>query len=295
MITKKYELSSNKIKKDVNIALFSDIHYSNIISTKKLKKITDNLIQNNPDFICIAGDIIDNNNILDNKPKMKIFYDWLISLTSIAPTIIILGNHDFYKLTYQRFSKKLKYKTPTKMINTLKKIPNLYLLNNKGITINNINFHGYQAPVEYYKYNKIDKIRESNEILINDFNQKMKIENNDNYNVLLFHSPIRIFNDECFKEISDLNNMDLVLTGHMHNGLVPNFLERIIPKNYGIIGPFSNFFPKYARGIITKNKKNNMIISGGITKFAESNPKFMLLFNHFYKPEIDYIKLKKLS
>ena len=49
------------------------------------------------------------------------------------------------------------------------------------------------------------------------------------YNILLSHSPIDICNEEYLKD----SNIDLVLCGHMHGGVLPNFLRKKI-KNGGI-------------------------------------------------------------
>ena len=63
MITKNYNINNNKIKKDIKIAILSDIHYSDTFKLKRMNQILKKLEQNNPDYICISGDIIDKTNI----------------------------------------------------------------------------------------------------------------------------------------------------------------------------------------------------------------------------------------
>lgn len=287
MTIKNYNLYSDKLKRNILIALFSDIHYCSIVSKNKLNQIYNNLVENKPDFICITGDIIDSNESLLDKKHMNIFYNWIKQISSIAPTLFVLGNHDILKT--KAFFKEDIYTYPTEFISNLNKIPNLYFLDNKGITINNINFYGYSAP---YKYYRGFKSSENIDLLIEDFNKNIKIKRDTkNYNVLLFHSPIRIIDDKVLKGIKNLDNIDLILTGHMHNGLVPNFMDKFIPKNMGLVGPYNTFFPKYARGIV-KKKGITMVISGAVTKFAKCGPRFLTIFNHLYGSQIEYISIK---
>ena len=57
MIQNNYYKVNNKLNK--KIALFADIHYSDIFNLKVFDKIIVNLKDNKPDFICIPGDLID--------------------------------------------------------------------------------------------------------------------------------------------------------------------------------------------------------------------------------------------
>lgn len=71
-----------------------------------------------------------------------------------------------------------------------------------------------------------------------------------------------------------IDEFDLILSGHMHNGLVFPFMEKVFPKNRGVISPLRNIFPDNARGIknIKYNEKNiKLVITGGVTKFALSH------------------------
>ena len=79
------------------------------------------------------------------------------------------------------------------------------------------------------------------------------------YNILLCHSPI----DICTKEYLENSNIDLVLCGHMHGGVLPNFLRKVV-KNGGIITPERKPFPKNCYGYI-KVCNTEVIISSGIT------------------------------
>lgn len=68
---KHYLIYDKNINKTTNIALFADIHYSNIFKEKKFKLIKENLYDNKQDYICIPGDIIDSTNVLDDSKKTR--------------------------------------------------------------------------------------------------------------------------------------------------------------------------------------------------------------------------------
>lgn len=83
----------------------------------------------------------------------------------------------------------------------------------------------------------------------------------------------------------------MILSGHMHNGLVFNFLDKLIKNNYGFISPNRKLFPNNARGII-KHKNNRFnIISGGIIKFQWCS-RFFHYFDFIYPAEIDNVIIK---
>ena len=106
------------------------------------------------------------------------------------------------------------------------------------------------------------------------------------YRVLLMHSPVCIKNNEIKNKLS---KYDLILCGHMHNGVILPGLDELLKNNGGLIAPRKGLFPKYARGII--KDKNIVVISGGITKIARCvNIPFRWL-NIFFPMSINYITI----
>ena len=76
------------------------------------------------------------------------------------------------------------------------------------------------------------------------------INNDKRFRILLSHRP------ELFDLYVD-NNIDVAFTGHAHGGQV------IIPFIGGIIAPNQGFWPKYYKGMYTKNN-TTMILSRGL-------------------------------
>ena len=117
-----------------------------------------------------------------------------------------------------------------------------------------------------------------------------KIKNVDakKYNVLLCHSPISVTEDEIVKKLN--NKINLVLCGHMHGGLTPIWLQKIL-KDRVLINPSKNkLFVKNSYGYL-KHRNINFIITSGITKLSHLS--HLSKFDKLFSPEIVTINLTK--
>lgn len=254
IINKKYNLGNELNKK---IVLISDIHYYSKKDIKRLNNVLDNIKRIKPDYICISGDNFDKAEVFD----FDLLIVWLKKLADVTKVIMTLGNHDFYENKERNI-----YKLNTKYINKIKKIENLYFLDNQNKVLDNINFIGLVLPINHYQFdNESEKEFEK-------YVQKVK-PINKYYNVLLCHSPINISKEKFLNRI----NVDLVLCGHMHGGVVPRFL-RFLFGTKGLISPQKKLFPKNVYGNIKVGNKN-VIITSGIKVLSESH--FPLLTNVF--------------
>ena len=102
------------------------------------------------------------------------------------------------------------------------------------------------------------------------------------------HSPILIGERSIKKELS---KYDIVLSGHMHNGVVPPIIDELFDNNRGIIAPNKRIFPKNARGVIKDN--NIIVISSGVTKISSSAGKALKWLDIFFPIGINYIEISK--
>lgn len=269
-------LSSKKLKKDITFIHIGDIHYNETTSTKKLEYIKYAIEDAHPDYIFITGDLLDRPKITKNKEKIKLLVSWLNSLGNIAKVFISLGNHDII------------LEEDYKFFNKLNDINNIYVLNNQSYEDENIFISGFTLPTNYY-YN-IEKHEDENallETLQNNFNLVTNLPKKK-YKVALIHSPILLSEK---KVVEKLKEYDLILSGHMHNGLIPRILDKIIKNNYGLISPDKRFFAKNTRGKI-KTKYYTIIITGGITKLSPSSTKILSKLNGLYPISINKITVK---
>ena len=269
-------LSSKKLKKDITFIHIGDIHYNETTSAKKLEYIKYAIEDAHPDYIFITGDLLDKPKITKNKEKIKILVSWLNSLGNIAKVFISLGNHDII------------LEEDYKFFNKLNDINNIYVLNNQSYEDENVFISGFTLPTNYY-YN-IEKHEDENallETLQNNFNLVTNLPKKK-YKVALIHSPILLSEK---KVVEKLKEYDLILSGHMHNGLIPRILDKIIKNNYGLISPDKRFFAKNTRGKI-KTKYYTIIITGGITKLSPSSTKILSKLNGLYPISINKITVK---
>lgn len=272
IIESKYNLKTNKIN-NISIIHISDIHYDSFYNVERLKLIIENVSKNKPNYVCITGDILDNNEVLKDDKTYKIIYDFFNQLCLITKVIITLGNHELkgnsdYSTCYYDILIKLK------------RIPNIILLDNELLVENNICFVGFNPSYDYYK----KKGRDYN-ILNKDFDSlNLKIDKN-NYNILLIHTPKDLLSDNIYN--NRFNKFDLILAGHTHGGLMPVKLF----GHRGIISPGKRLFPKDVRGKLTR-ENTNLIICSGVMRLSNSAG-FFHHFNFLYKIHINHISISK--
>lgn len=281
-IYKQYEIETKKDIRDKKIITISDLHFNPNITKYEIDDLILKINDKLPEYIFILGDITTFNYLEDNKFKEKILYFFKL-LGSISKTYLILGNNDFLKNP----SEKLHYVNKDKIIDFYSNL-NIKLLYNYVVQDNDLNIIGFnKLPIHYtYELKDISKLRhEISELIV-------KISNlldNDKYTIFLTHSHLDILK----LQLEFFKNIDLILAGHTHNGLVPNFLENIFPKNLGIYTK-GKLFPNNVRGMI-ENDNQIIIVNGGITKISDSHSNTIkTLTKSLYPSEIDLINIKRV-
>lgn len=271
IVNKFFTINHAKITQETKIAVLSDIHFNKHIRNKMIQETLQNITEHQPDIIVIAGDIIHSTNELTKPATVKNLRSFLTDLTHIAPVVACYGNHDLIKL------KKFKQLPISESIlkDSTTSIPNFNLLYQSQVTIKGITFFDITLPVQYY----VNKKTKEDLTLFKQYDDSRKRPNNDSFHVLLCHSPVYIHQ-------MNLSKINLVISGHMHHGLVPNRLDKIWKSDRGIIGPHRQLFPRYTRGMMYYPTPH--LISGGINKIV--SPSTMLFSSH-----IEYIILKNKS
>lgn len=268
------------------ICLITDLHFCDNYDLSILKKIEDNVLNNKPDFVCLSGDIIDTASVIYSD-FIEYLKEFIKTLSKTSQVIISLGNHEITNFKNKGLKKEVEPANIFDVINwfmELNKIENVYFLNNKNLVRGDICFIGFNPDYEYYK-------KEDNKLFIKDLDRKIKM-NKKYYNVLLCHSPINVFSPLTLKYSKEIKKADLILSGHMHNGLILRCFD--FKGCWGLISPLKKPFPKYARNKATKkidNKEVNLIISGGVIKFSNVNSKIIQKLNSLFKPCIVYINI----
>ena len=261
-----YILESPKLDKSKNIINISDIH-SNIEVLKKIRKILEKSTAQD-DYICITGDMVDTIDDFRNEQMIK----ELSKIGNISKTFLSLGNHEFIgsdNKKYMCFFNELSNYSDCFCL--VKEYDSIVLNNN--IIINAINmplsyYEDAESKLSAYKFIK---------------NIKLNVEKS-NFNILLSHTPNWIFkNNKEINNLEILKNMDIILCGHNHGGLMPVFLQDIINNHYGLVGPYSKVFQSNAYGIYNE-VDTSILISNGVTKISETSPlgKISHILNKIY-------------
>ena len=275
----KYQIYSEKISEkfdNYKIVQITDVH--SIRNDLQLKRIANKIKNEEPDIICVTGDLIDSEyyskqNRLYINGEINIIEELTIKfmkeLTKISDTYFIYGNHEMMLLDDpQNNSFKLN----------LEEI-GVKLFNNSAVAISkngdNINLIGIQDPATLYKDKKYAYLGDTNkervQIILKDILDEISEENKEKFTILLSHRP------EYF-EIYDKYNIDLALTGHTHGGIVK------IPLIGGIYAHPQGWFPDYSYGQYRLDEFSMIVGSGiGYSKLP------IRIFN---PPEINVIILK---
>lgn len=266
--------TNKKIDKDYTILLISDIHLTKDLGEENLFKIKETINQeyNNIDYIVIVGDIINDRRYLYDEYMRDRIKNILNKLINNKKTFIVLGNHD---LLHSKEESIGYYKEIIEDMN------NVYLLNTGDIVIDNMfSFMGITPNYQFYRY-KREKAKEYKKIIEEECKNNFKKET---FNIILTHPPRPIA--KLFKKNKIIANTDLILTGHMHNGAAPLFINKLL-HGRGILSPRKTLFPKYSYGNYIINK-TNIIVNGPINAHINN-----ILINDLYKPKATIITVTK--
>jgi predicted MPP superfamily phosphohydrolase len=247
--TTKVTVDSQKTPKNFKgykIVQLSDLH--NKMFKNNQESLVDKIDKINPDIVVITGDIIDSRR-----------YDLYPSLTLVKklapkyPIYYVTGNHE------QRIE---EFDDLIEML----KANGVVVLSNESVEIEIKGHKILLSGVEDPSY-PADSYDENEQIARN----LEKVQNGDLLNILLSHRP------EHFEQYVEFN-FDLVFSGHAHGG------QFDLPFIGGVIAPNQGLFPKYTKGVHTKNN-TNMVVSRGL-----GNSIFP--FRLFNRPEIIVATLK---
>lgn len=217
VVVKKYKLSSDKLSSPLKIVLLSDFH--NKHGKKYLQKIVEKIRQQNPDIIVIAGDSVDR-----RKPDYDRAGEFVSEISKIAKTYFITGNHE----------RALGIDDCISRLGCEK-----LLFDEK-----------YEIYEDYSVLGLSDRVGLENEAQRDLLSVFSRLQN---YKIVLVHRPMEFYSHLEIEK----SDVDLVLCGHTHGGLVR------IPFFGAIISPDEGFFPQYARGVYHKNG-TTMVVSGGL-------------------------------
>ena len=272
VIFDEYNVVNTKL--DKKLLVMSDIHYCSKKDKEVLDLIINSINDKKYDYILIPGDFINNSKIEDE----DIFVNFLEDLAKIAPVIMSIGNHDVALGVHN----KKTYWLNEELFSKIRSIKHIHLLDNEIYKKDNIRFIGLTLPLDYYKYheNKNYFMRYTNNIF--------KSVSKTTYNILLCHSPVFFEDQKIMKEVPLLDNISLIISGHLHAGLVPRKFRKKF-KGKGFVDPSHALCPRRCYGFHHLGDKK-LAISCAVNKFPSNSSLGKL--NRFFAIELLEINLK---
>lgn len=267
--------TKGKINKDVTISMLSDFHFNENTKTRSIIKLLDKIEKEQPNYIFLLGDIINDGKNVNNIFRNVSFY--LNLMGTIAPVYMVYGNHDLMIRDNNGWDEYIN----DDYVSMLNSVENLKVLDNESVLLDeNIGLVGIRLPFSYYQTYSED----SNKCLeiMNDKvnNHLLDGIDNESYNIFLTHTPNNFFDKKIYLEILKMIrenigkdiNFDLLLAGHLHNGLIPVYLDKIIPGNRGLVGAIGRkykLFINNCRGITKISDNTTGIILPAVNTLVQ--------------------------
>ncbi len=231
--------SDNRVK----LLVLSDLHFNKNVSIGTLFSIILEVESNFCDYILIAGDLIDNNDYLEDEKNYEILEWFLKEISKVAPVVMVLGECD------TKWAKKPHAFEPEPLIRMIDGMENVHLL--RGVLFEDGNVRFFGVP-------HMDEAIILYDLLTSE-------EDEEKTNILLVHANDAMRDEHYRKELEKC--FDLVISGHKHNWRLPDWLFRIALKVRG-------FEPNYQGNLWS-------IVCRPLTVFP-NHPLLQKLFNRGY-------------
>ena len=238
------------------IVVFSDLH--NHLFGKDNEKLVNAIAEQKPDVILIPGDLL-----VGRREHFEVASRLLQRLAELGkPIYISLGNHEsgtqqYFPELYEEFLKDTVH-------------DNIHILDNQCEYFSeNVAICGLTLPMEVY-----GKRGRRFAVTADDMARIVPAPKEDDFRILMAHTPYYF---DTYAEYG----ADLVLSGHIHGGIVR------LPLLGGLISPQMELFPEYDAGMYRK-KDSVMVVTRGLgTHFPPiriaNRPELLVL--HFPKKD----------
>lgn len=231
----KYHVTSKKIKKPYRFVLLSDLHNKQF--GKENEKLFCKICEINPDGILMAGDMVTARTGQNMQPTLH----FIQRLAKNYPVFYGQGNHEYrmalYPETYGDMLQELEEGLQGCGVEPMK---------NTHVQLTEYGISVYGAEIERKYYQRFKTFPMDTQYMKEILGEPA----GDLFTILLAHNP------EYFPQY-DAWGADLVLSGHVHGGLMR------LPFLGGVISPAIRLFPKYDGGLF-EGKNGKMILSRGI-------------------------------
>lgn len=235
-----YRIESEKltgIGDGVKIAFLSDLH--NQVYGKGNRRLTDKIKEADPTFILIGGDMLVGRK---KRSSYNAALEFVTELAKLYPVYYANGNHeqrmkenpDVYGTSYAEYKAALQGVGVRFLENDSRE------LICRGCRFRII---GLEIPAKCYSHFK--KVRMPKGAV----EERIGKAEKEGYEILMAHNPT--YMEEYLKW-----GADLVLSGHLHGGIVR------LPGGMGAVSPTFDFFPKYSGGHYREGDRDIVVSKG---------------------------------
>ena len=230
-----YNIESSKIKNNIRFVMVSDSEGK--VFGENNSRLIEKVKGADPEFVVILGDMVNRNNG-DYQSAVNLCKN----LAKSYPVFYAIGNHEN---TVYNNNTNYTNEFVSAIKNTGTKILVNELVNYKTKGGDVLAIAGLkQFP--FFEYDAPDYNNEENHL----FQQFLAQEDDSHLSVLLCHCP------ETYIWGLENYNIDLMLCGHTHGGVVR------LPFAGGLYAPEQGWFPQYDKGYYTNGNASMLITSG---------------------------------
>ena len=232
-----YDIETDRDIQPVRFVMLSDLHDTDVTHDGN-KRLLESIESLDPDFVICAGDMI--TSYMEPENRSDKTFDLLKKLSDRFIVYYGLGNHEQrYKEEPRRFPGIYD-----ELSGNIRELGIKLLSNEYADAGDDIRIYGFDVPIDNYKRGVKTKLPDN--ILDETFGPVYK----ERLSILIAHTP------DFFEDYVRWHP-DLILSGHLHGGIVG------IPGIGGVLSPQLKLFPKYDFGKYEKDG-STMIVSRGI-------------------------------
>lgn len=236
-----YTITTDKISKDVTICVLSDLH--NYVYGENNCRLMLAIDKIKPDIVVSSGDMVEAGRFVKGTDKT---IDFLCDIKSKYPFFYGIGNHEtmLYNDGYKKYDKAKEAFIKAIEEKAHSGIDIAPVKNGHMDLESNIRLLGLQIETKYFRKFKLSPISADY------IEEKLGKIDKDKFNILIGHDPNQI---DAYADYG----ADLVLSGHVHGGMIA------LPGGRGLVSTLFTLFPPYYAGIY-KKANTQMIVSRGI-------------------------------
>lgn len=233
-----YSIPLPKMKKEEKrkVLFLTDLHGKEY--GKENRRLIKKIREEKPDYILIGGDMLTRTKKETEQKALRLFSH----LAGICPVYAANGNHE------QKMKENLEdYGTRYEKYKEAVKSTGVHLLENDSVSLHfegqPVKVTGLEIPLSCYSRVKREELR------ISQISERVGVSEKEEYQILLAHNPA--FISQYWEW-----GADLVLSGHLHGGIVR------IPGIGGVITPQFKLFPRYSGDMYQKDGHISVVSKG---------------------------------